>query len=1100
MKPIRLRISAFGPYAGEERLDMTELGEKGLYLITGDTGAGKTTIFDAIAFALYGEASGGNREPSMLRSKYADPSVPTEVELTFSYGEKIYTVRRNPEYERPAKRGGGMTVQRAEAELTFQDGRTVTKLKEVNRAVKEILGVDRNQFSQIAMIAQGDFMKLILADTKERQGIFREIFRTGCYQKLQEKLREESSRLKTLCDREKAGVIQYMSGIMAPDRPGEEETALETARAAAGELPTAEVTELIERILAGDRQEEQALEQELNENSRQLELADRILGQALQLEQLAANLAELEKEREQRREILEVRRQEREKEEEKTGERQALEREQAALEAELSSYDRLEEQQRKIRKEEQILARAGEEGERIRREEEGKRAELERMKQEQQFLEEGQEQQERLIRERTLAEGKRKALEELLEDEKNCRIGEWEREQAEASCSRLERERETCREERRRAGEILARLKTEQKALEGAEREQAELKSFLNRESDRFRELEDLEQEQAERKKLQTEYEQEGKVYREAMEKAETLGRIYNQMERAFLDSQAGILAETLEQGKPCPVCGSLSHPAPALRTEEAPSEQELKKAGKAWEEARKAGEQASARAGRRLGEVRAKTEAVRSRLEKLTGNGDAEQAEKILAAAKEESRRRQNEIRRALEAAGDRIRLKEEKENLCQRQEEEEKKQKGREEQLTASLEEAKGKKGTLEGRISILRARIRNRAKDFPEIPEDGEIRETAERLWKAEKETLKDLDERLERERRRAARRQELRKKIPETEESCRIGEEALAQIARAAAASESRKEEMMVQLKVLQDGLRCRDKEQALRRAAETAEKISRMKKAQELAADRWNRAAQEQAELEGRIGQMKQQLERQTGFDRSAAEARRAFLAAERERMTGRQKVLFSRIRANRSALENIRTHSGKLEELEHQWAMVRALWNTAGGNVSGKEKIMLETYVQTAYFDRIIQRANTRFMVMSGGQYELKRRKQAENNQSQTGLELDVIDHYNGSERSVKTLSGGESFQASLSLALGLSDEIQSVAGGIRMDTMFVDEGFGTLDEEALGQAVKALAGLADGNRLVGIISHVPELKEKIDRQIAVTKDRTGGSRIRILC
>ena len=160
---------------------------------------------------------------------------------------------------------------------------------------------------------------------------------------------------------------------------------------------------------------------------------------------------------------------------------------------------------------------------------------------------------------------------------------------------------------------------------------------------------------------------------------------------------------------------------------------------------------------------------------------------------------------------------------------------------------------------------------------------------------------------------------------------------------------------------------------------------------------------------------------------------------------------------------------------------------------------MLETYIQMTYFDRIINRANTRFMVMSGGQYELKRRKEAENNRSQSGLELDVIDHYNGTERSVKTLSGGESFKASLSLALGLSDEIQSSAGGIKLDTMFVDEGFGSLDDESLAQAIKALSSLAEGNRLVGIISHVSELKDKIDKQIVVKKEKTGGSNITIV-
>ena len=189
----------------------------------------------------------------------------------------------------------------------------------------------------------------------------------------------------------------------------------------------------------------------------------------------------------------------------------------------------------------------------------------------------------------------------------------------------------------------------------------------------------------------------------------------------------------------------------------------------------------------------------------------------------------------------------------------------------------------------------------------------------------------------------------------------------------------------------------------------------------------------------------------------------------------------------------------KLQNVEEQWKMVKALSNTANGNVSGKEKIMLETYIQMSHFNRIIARANTRFMMMSGGQYELKRRETAENLRSQSGLELDVIDHYNGSIRSVRTLSGGESFQASLALALGLSDEIQSEAGGIQLDAMFIDEGFGSLDEETLDQAVKALLNLADGNRLVGIISHVAELKERIEKQIIVTKQKSDGSTVKLI-
>ena len=198
--------------------------------------------------------------------------------------------------------------------------------------------------------------------------------------------------------------------------------------------------------------------------------------------------------------------------------------------------------------------------------------------------------------------------------------------------------------------------------------------------------------------------------------------------------------------------------------------------------------------------------------------------------------------------------------------------------------------------------------------------------------------------------------------------------------------------------------------------------------------------------------------------------------------------IISRLNNNINALERIKKQSKNLEEAEKRYIWVKALSNTANGNISGKEKIMLETYVQMSYFDRIIARANVRFMMMSGGQYELKRKIETDNKRSQSGLELEVIDHYNGSERSVKTLSGGESFKASLALALGLSDEIQNSSGGIQLDTMFVDEGFGSLDDESLQQAIKTLTELTEGNRLVGIISHVGELKEKIDKQIVVKK------------
>ena len=234
-------------------------------------------------------------------------------------------------------------------------------------------------------------------------------------------------------------------------------------------------------------------------------------------------------------------------------------------------------------------------------------------------------------------------------------------------------------------------------------------------------------------------------------------------------------------------------------------------------------------------------------------------------------------------------------------------------------------------------------------------------------------------------------------------------------------------------------------------------------------------------------------------DSGALNARLRQLDGEKNTLAETERTLAFRFARNREALQNITDTGRELSEQEKRCSWVENLADTANGTLSGKEKITLETFIQMNFFERILGRANTRFMVMSGGQYELRRRVSAENNRSKSGLELNVLDHYNGSLRSVKTLSGGESFLASLSLALGLADEIQSAAGGIQLDTMFVDEGFGSLDEDTLDQAIKALLQLTESNRLVGIISHVSELKECIDKQIVVTKTRDGGSHAEIL-
>ena len=273
-----------------------------------------------------------------------------------------------------------------------------------------------------------------------------------------------------------------------------------------------------------------------------------------------------------------------------------------------------------------------------------------------------------------------------------------------------------------------------------------------------------------------------------------------------------------------------------------------------------------------------------------------------------------------------------------------------------------------------------------------------------------------------------------------------------------------------------------------------EKAEELVKSCEDALKALNESNEKLASLEAAKKEIVKRIGEDIAIDLEKETEKLTILEAQLAELDRQAKTVHSRIGTNQSALDNIKQKSGDLVATEKKYAWVKALSNTANGQLSGKEKIMLETYIQMNYFDRIINRANTRLMIMTDGQYDLVRRKEALSKSGQSGLDLDVIDHYNGSHRSVKSLSGGESFKASLALALGLADEIQSSAGGIKLDTMFVDEGFGSLDEESLAAAMKALSSLAEGNRLVGIISHVGELKQKIDKQIIVKKDKVGGS------
>ena len=933
MRPLKLVMSAFGPYAGRTELDLEQLGTGGLYLITGDTGAGKTTIFDAITFALYGEASGSSRETDMFRSKYADPDTQTEVELVFAYAGKEYTVKRSPEYRRPKKRGEGFTLAKADAQLIYPDGRVVSKQKDVNRAVIDIMGIDRDQFTQIAMIAQGDFLKLLLASTEDRKKIFRRLFHTQPFQQLQDRLREMSLELKREHSGVSASLRQYIGGILC----GEGDVLSDDVqKARRGEVPVPEIVRLLERLISRD---EESAQLRAAEDSKLKEEEERINGRLARAQ-----------------------------------ERAKAEKQHAELAASLNAEEpKLE-----------VL-----------------RAALE-------AAEAGGEQIEGLVKQAAAAEAELAEHIRIMEKQQQFTILKNE-------AAKLECGIESGREEAEKLEKETVQLEKEAASLADCGSEIVKLDAEKSRLLNRKNSFDQLRSDVLELEKLRAKYEKATAKYQERTEKATAEKALYEAKNRAYLDEQAGILAAGLKEGEACPVCGSLTHPLPAALMDDAPTKHELELFIEKAEKAAEAMSKASVDAGRVKGQLGEKQDAVyRAAAELLGGDPDADPAADC-----------------------------------------------------------------SDEDHLQQITARI-------------TENTETVE-------SSLKELELQLSMAEQKAKRRQRLEKQLPETKEKhgkllekVKASELASAQKTSEAKALDESIADMRAQMSY-------KSREEAERAAALLESRKKTLEDALKKAREDYDACDRKIAELKAGIEETAKLMQGKEDFDADEAGERRNVIVKKRSALESELRDLHHRTETNREVLRQIEKQSAAIADVEKRWMMVGPLADTANGNLSGREKIMLETYVQMAYFDRIIERANTRFMVMSGGQYELKRRREEDNNRSQSGLSLDVVDHYNGTERSVKTLSGGESFKASLSLALGLSDEIQASAGGIQLDTMFVDEGFGSLDEESLQQAMRALNGLAEGNRLVGIISHVPELREKIDRQIIVRKDRSGGSRVEVV-
>ena len=932
MRPLRLTLSAFGPYAAETRLDLEKLGKGGLYLITGDTGAGKTTIFDAITYALYDHSSSGIREGSMLRCKYADDKTPTFVELEFEVHGVRYTVRRNPEYQRPKARGEGMTTEKADATLTYPDDRPpVTKAKDVTAAVQEIIGLDYNQFSQIVLIAQGQFTKLLNASTEERSRIFRKLFRTQRYAQLQERLQAEASALNQQRTAQNAKLDSLLGGLqLSPEDPDAEalralcaQTVPETALALLDALTTRQAAALEEAGTA------------LQATEAQLDTVQQQLGAAAQAQRLAQQLAARQAELAAAKPALDAARAEADRHAGDAAQLDALTAQVTQAQSALAAYD---------------------------------------------------------------------ALDAL------CRQQTEARDAARLAAAQAHKRRTQLDS----LNAALAAAETELAALADADTRLLALQNRSAQLAQRGEALAKLEQRLADCQRQAKAAHKAQENYRAAAAAQDEARARRDALERAFLDAQAGLLAESLVEGAPCPVCGSTHHPARALLPHTAPTQAQVEAARQTAAEADRQAQNASA---------------------------DAQSA---LAAA--------NEAKTS---------LRRDAETLLP-------------ERFTAP-----------EGTVPLTFALMTN------VLAEENAALQTAQTDCKSQ---CRQTDADCRRKAQLEADRQAKTRQRPALEQSAAEADRSAAAQNASADALEGQIAERRAALPYPRraDAQAALDKLEADRRALRTGMDTAQRKLKQ---------AEQTVAAAEAAVEALTaQQTAAQKELPARSAEeltAQQTVLTAARETLRSREKQLSAQLLPNRKTAAQYRAAAEARQALESRWQWVSALAATAGGTLTSKQKIKLEAYIQMNYLDRILRYANTRLMQMTAGQYELERIG-AENQRSQSGLDLGVIDHYNGTRRSVKTLSGGESFKASLALALGLSDEVQSSAGGIRLDTLFLDEGFGSLDEESLELAIRVLSGLTEGDRLVGIISHVGALKDRIDRQVVVHKARTGGSTVEL--
>lgn len=928
MKPIKLVMSAFGPFADEKVIDFTKLGDAGIYLITGDTGAGKTTIFDAISFALYGTTSGSYRDVKSLRSKYAKDDTKTFVELTFSSHDKIYTIYRVPEYMRPMKNGReGYTKENTAVALKLPgDKDAITSVDAVKEEICNIIGMDQEQFSRITMLAQGEFRKMLLASTKEKKEIFRNLFDTQKYQVFQEKLKHKLSNVKNNYEETQAYILRDMERIECDDAFSDK-LFLENYVATQQLMNRESLDVVLDKLLEYDQGNAKTLEEQLQTEKKSMQELERRIGIAQEHKKAEEQLQKVEQELLVLQKDLFVKKQQLQEAEEQMKVCEKLSSDIAKLERELEEYRVLTDLHKQLQ---------------------DKQHEISDCERRQKECKDGME---RLQQEET-------RLKELMESNK------------EAGKNRL----------------ICEQKKKDAKAREDA--------------------VAQLQLQHSELYELKQQIERKQKEYLSIAEEYDKRAKEYKDKSDLFYDAQAGILAQRLEEGKCCPVCGSKSHPFPAAIVEKVATKEELDKEKQQLESLEVRRQSASNEVGRLNGEY---------------GQASAQwlQQMKDLYEEAQEDWLQEEDI-------------------LCLQQD-----------------------------KLELSRKIV--------------DIQIQLDMYGEAEKQY--DMAE----------------KQLPECEKNRKQFETNYQQMETQLVEKRTEHSELTKRVEELSNTLQFKDENAAKTEIDKLKKHMDDLKRGQQDAAKELQMTENQQHEAEGRKKSLISQIENGEKLSLENLLDEKEKLDAQHSALQNQWTVTINRYKNNQSLIKSIEKDWNRYDQLEKEYAVLNDLSSVANGAVSGKDKLELETYIQMEYFDRVLVKANSRFENMSDQQYRLVRNEVSVDKRSESGLEISVFDAYTSSFRPVRNLSGGETFMASLALALGLADEIQESAGGVYADTLFVDEGFGSLDDTTRDRAIEELNKLTQGNRLVGVISHIDELKESIDKQIVVKKDKNNGSTIEMM-